>query len=160
MVKKKKKIRVVCECDSCNGTGLYQGMGERDGFAVVCTGCDGTGKAVHTFSYYKFTKRHRTNKVKQVLETNPGICVGRGKDNKLKNAFGGMSYKDWFNDKSFPKKSEMRKYTCPAWWYQSANYNKKPSWESCIACGSFSECKEFKNKEKCWKRWDKKNSNG
>jgi hypothetical protein len=52
----------------------------------------------------------------------------------------------------------MRNYTCPAWWYQSADYTKKPEWEECIACGSFSECKNFSNKEKCWEKFDAENN--
>ena len=32
------------ECTSCSGTGLYQGMAERDGTAVICYQCDGFRK--------------------------------------------------------------------------------------------------------------------
>jgi hypothetical protein len=49
----------------------------------------------------------------------------------------------------------MRKYTCPAWWYQSADYKKKPNWKECLACGSFSSCKHFSIKQNCWDRFDK-----
>jgi len=30
-------------CKSCSGTGLYSGMGERTGYAVVCLYCKGRG---------------------------------------------------------------------------------------------------------------------
>jgi len=50
--------------------------------------------------------------------------------------------------------SENRLFTCPAWWYQSADYEKKPRWKECLVCGSFSSCNSFVEKEKCWKRWD------
>lgn len=50
---------------------------------------------------------------------------------------------------------KMRKFTCPAWWYQSVDYEKKPDWEECIGMGSFSNCKHFKNKDFCWERFDK-----
>lgn len=36
-----KEIQI--ECPACHGTGLYQGMCEQDGCAVVCTKCDGKG---------------------------------------------------------------------------------------------------------------------
>ena len=29
-----KRIKVKCQCDGCGGTGLYQGMAERDGTAL------------------------------------------------------------------------------------------------------------------------------
>ena len=34
-----KEIQI--ECPACHGTGLYQGMCEQDGCAVVCTECGG-----------------------------------------------------------------------------------------------------------------------
>lgn len=37
-------IKIECECNACKGTGLYVGMAERDGAAVVCYTCKGTGK--------------------------------------------------------------------------------------------------------------------
>ena len=37
-------IEFDCECESCKGTGLYVGMAEREGSAVVCHTCKGTGK--------------------------------------------------------------------------------------------------------------------
>ncbi|GAH55007.1 unnamed protein product, partial [marine sediment metagenome] len=37
-------IEYDCECNDCKGTGLYTGMAEGDGFAVVCHACNGTGK--------------------------------------------------------------------------------------------------------------------
>jgi len=148
-----KKIEFDEKCPSCSGTGLYIGMGERDGAAVVCYTCDGTGKYHFIHEYDEFENRINNPKAKRVYETNPGICVGEGNNCKLED-FGGMPYSDWIKNKKFPNKSEMRKYTCPAWWYQSANYKLKPDWKECLACGSFSSCKHFGNKEKCWERFD------
>jgi hypothetical protein len=141
------------KCPSCKGTGLYQGMGEGKGFAVVCHTCSGTGKHHFKHVYEEFTKRKEATNVVQVLEVNPGISVGTNDKISFKD-FGGMSYEDWKKGKKFPSKSEMRRFTCPAWWYQSANYELKPHWEECTLCGSFSDCKRFKTKAKCWKKFD------
>jgi hypothetical protein len=142
------------KCKSCNGTGLYVGMAERDGFAVVCSTCEGTGKHFQKIEYDDFEKRASRSNVVHVLEVNPGIGVGTGNGHKLTD-FGGMPYKDWLKNGKFPPKSEMRKYVCPAWWYQSANYKLKPDWKECCGCGSFSDCDHFSHKQKCWERFDK-----
>jgi hypothetical protein len=45
------------QCDSCAGTGLYQGMCESPGTAVICLGCDGTGR--QTLEYIQYVGRKR-----------------------------------------------------------------------------------------------------
>ena len=141
------------KCKSCRGTGLYVGMAERDGAAVVCHTCGGSGCHHVTIQYDDFLGRVPRDDVKRVLEVNPGICVGSGNGCNLRD-FGGMNYDDWWEGHEFPSGSEMRKYTCPAWWYQSADYHKKPSWDECIGVGTFSQCSMFSSKEKCWAKWD------
>ncbi len=143
------KIVITRQCSSCAGTGLYDGIGERDGFAVVCSQCSGTGKSIQTIEWEDFTRRIAAKGVRQVLECNPGICAGGTRD------FGGMSYTDWDAGLPFPPKSEMRQFTCPAWWYQRADYSKKPEWPECMKCGSFPGCDRFPNKEQCWEKFDK-----
>jgi len=49
------KKTIDIECESCSGTGLYSGMCEAKGIAVVCVRCDGTG--CQKFSYIPFTCR-------------------------------------------------------------------------------------------------------
>jgi len=93
--------------------------------------------------------------IKRVFQANPGIGIGESEQLKLSlEDFGGMPYREWALGLSFPPKSEMRKYTCPAWWYQRVNYKLKPKWDECIKFGSFSRCTHFKTKEKCWQRFD------
>jgi hypothetical protein len=148
-------VEYDCECETCGGTGLYVGMGERDGFAVVCNCCDGTGKRHVKIEYKDFEKRKKRKGIVRVLETNPGIGVGLGKNREYsEDSFGGISYKDWLNGKKFVRGTEMRRFVCPCQWYQNADYDKKPEWDECIACGSFSACKHFPNKSKCWERID------
>lgn len=158
-----KTIELKIVCKSCNGTGLYSGMGEHDGAAVVCHNCNGTGCFDYTFEYEDFVVRKERRGIKRVFECNPGIGIGKDPKQNLKlEDFGGMPYKEWEAGLPFPKGSEMRKYTCPKWWHQqSANYRDAPEWDECYKNlgRSFSDCKYFKTKEKCWERFDKENAN-
>jgi len=45
-----EKIEMDIECPSCNGTGLYCGMGEKEGVAVVCCKCQGSGKYHYVYT--------------------------------------------------------------------------------------------------------------
>lgn len=145
------KIEFDEKCPSCKGTGLYVGMGERDGYAVVCHTCNGTGKHHFVHEYDEFEGRVPRKGVHTVVEVNPGICLG-GEKGELD--FGGMPFEDWDQGKPFPPGSEMREYTCPVWWYQSADYSKKPKWDWCNF-GRFSACNHFPHKYECWERWDR-----
>lgn len=149
-------IEYDCICTSCEGTGLYKGFGERDGFAVVCYRCKGTGKRHEKIEYDDPLKKRKTRTdIIRVLQANPGIGVGISKERGLTlESFGGMPYIDWQKGLSFPLKSEMRNYTCPAWWYQSADYDKKPDWDECMLGGMFSHCDHFGNKHLCWAKFD------
>lgn len=148
------KIEQEAECTACGATGLYVEMAERNGAAVVCHRCKGTGRIVAVLEWDDFTGRKERTGVRRVLEVNPRIEVGEGGAVRLDD-FGGMSYQDWANGLPFPSGSEMRRFTCPAWWYQSANYNLKPEWDECLCAGSFSHCDHFGQKAKCWERFDK-----
>lgn len=159
----KQTIEYDARCGSCKGTGLYIGLCERDGAAVVCHSCGGKGWNHHVLTYDDDTDddtrwRPRTD-VKRVFETAAGICIGISKDGEYAlEDFGGMPYSDWADSKTFPPRSEMRNFTCPAWWYQAADYKRKPKWDECVIIGSFSGCPYFGTKELCWKRWDKENA--
>jgi hypothetical protein len=145
-------------CPSCRGSGLYRGMAEHNGFAVVCHTCNGTGCHRAKYEYDDFDGKKLSDNVHTVIRVNPGIGVGIDESRGFtKESFGGMPYKDWLDGKPFPPKSEMRKYTCPCWWYQSADYNLKPDWDWCMESfgTTFSECNHFCIKEVCWERFDK-----
>lgn len=150
-------------CKSCKGTGIYVGFAEKSGAGIVCHTCKGTGCNQWNYPYDDFIEKKSRRDIKRVYEVNPGIAIGEGKDPSGKEFylrdFGGMPYEDWLAGKPFPKKSENRKYICPAWWYQSVSNDKKPKWDECIGAGSFSECSLFNSKEQCWGRWDRENGN-
>lgn len=148
-----KVIEVDEQCKSCKGTGLYVGIAERDGMSVVCHNCKGTGCYHFKHQYEDFTERQKAPNVLRVVRVNPGITLGVGNGTTLTD-YGGMPYSEWLMGNDFTRGTEDRKHTCPAWWYQSADYEKKPSWDECLGCGSFSGCKHFASKARCWERWD------
>ncbi len=43
---------VKAKCTSCGGTGLYKGLCEPEGVAVICLDCEGTGARIITFTPY------------------------------------------------------------------------------------------------------------
>ena len=146
-------------CTSCSATGLYVGMAEHDGAAVVCRMCKGTGERTIRIEWEDFTGRRKRGTTKRVYETNPGIALGeRGSCYELSN-FGGMPYKDWLKGQPFTRGMENRSCTCPCWWYQSADYKLKPDWDECSGNlgRSFLACDHFKNKGMCWSRFDREN---
>lgn len=55
------------ECSACRGTGLYRGMAESAGTAVVCLRCDGTG--CEEIQYRPFSGRNRRNDVERVCRS-------------------------------------------------------------------------------------------
>lgn len=55
---------IKAECRDCRGTGLYQGMCEGDGEAVVCLACNGSGCG--EIRYTPYTGRKRKNNVRFV----------------------------------------------------------------------------------------------
>ena len=144
-------------CKSCGGVGLYVGCCERDGIAVVCNTCNGTGKHHFIHEYEEFTEKKIREDIERVIQTSTGVIVGKINDDI--SWVGGMSYKDWFNGKKFEIGMEMRSRTCPAWYYQSVDYDRKPNWNECCSFGSFSSCVNFVDKHKCWERWDKEFGN-
>lgn len=150
----KKIIKHQEICKACDGTGIYSGFAEGEGMGVVCYKCKGTGCYEYHHEYEPFKQRKNIDNIIHVIQHNPGIGCGEGSGYKLKD-FGGMSYQEWKESGEFIIGSEMRKFTCPAWWYQSVDYQLKPRWKECICGGTFSSCSSFMNKESCWERWDK-----
>lgn len=150
-------IEFDSECQSCDATGLYVGMGERSGAAVVCVYCKGTGKRHHRVEYDDFVDRRPRNNVKRVFQCNPGIAIGENDTIRLAD-FGGLDHTVWAAGEPFTDGTEMRRFTCPAWWYQTADYAQKPNWDEC-EWGRFSECQHFPDKAQCWARWDREHGN-
>lgn len=139
------------ECKDCKGTGLYMGFAEMQGAAVVCYRCKGTGCKTNRIEYSPFRGRNQRTDVTHVYASNPGIGAAPSV------VPGGVPLSIWEHDPeavNLPG-AEMREHTCPAWWYQTVDYKKKPDWKECIIVGSFANCRYFPEKAGCWSRWDK-----
>jgi hypothetical protein len=150
-------IEWVQECNDCKGTGLYAGVGEKGGAAVVCYRCDGTGRLERRVEYSEFTGRKKHPKARHVYYRNPGVCVDAGVV-----VPGGVPVEEWERDPESPRRhgAEMRQHVCPAWWYQTVDYDRKPKWDRCIGIGAFHDCKHHQTPERlvaCWARWDEEN---
>ena len=143
-------VEYDARCEPCEGTGVYVGLAERAGSAVVCHTCKGRGGVVmrHEYSPFDGTRDIRGD-VSRVFAHSVGIVTGGG-------MAGGASYQEWLRDPAIVKERgrELRAYACPAWWYQIADTGKKPQWEECIPAGRFSECPHFCDKAACWERFD------
>ena len=142
------------KCKSCKGTGIYVGFAEKDGYGVQCHTCKGTGVCNRQIEYEDFDGRVCRTDVHTVLCVNPGIGVGVTEE-LPRGTFGGKPYDLWLVNNTFYAGSEMRKHTCPCWWYQSADSSKKPHWDECGWGVRFPQCEHFAEKGKCWERWDR-----
>jgi len=155
----RKEVKIVCT--SCRGTGLYQGMCEKDDCAVVCCRCDGTGGV--DFSYDEFKQRFTKPSIKRVFKTSCGynhsskdITTKEGKFIAFSN--GGCTYEEWLNGAD-PK--PVKELYCPYLWtgqgLQSKDKNnlyKKCCKEALGLGGWISDCEYFCEKDKCWEIYD------
>ena len=85
-----------------------------------------------------------------MVRTNPGIVIS------LETTQGGVSYQEWQQDPGSvgQRGREVREHCCPAWWYQSAESSRKPTWTECETVSYFPKCPLFHRKNECWKRFD------
>lgn len=145
---------IEIECPSCRGTGVYVGMGEGGGAAVVCYVCKGTGHT--TYSYKPFTGRKHRDDVKRVYPSGCGykICaddITTEDGTTIHFSKYGADYDSWFYDGVQPRPIE--ELTCP-YIYDRTDIDK---------CSKFplgfklDNCPRYDNKDKCWKiYWEEK----
>ena len=140
---------VDIECRSCDGNGLYVGAGERDGAAVVCGRCAGSG--CEQLKYTPFQGRKERPEIVQVWATSPGHVIVPGRYS------GGVSYETWVANPNSVHAlgSEIREVACPASWYQSARGASSPDWPECQGVDRFSDCRRFPDKAQCWEKFDR-----
>lgn len=144
-----EKFTVEAECDRCGGSGLYSGMCEGKAVAVVCHGCSGTGKTMLKVSWIPFTGKKARRGIEKVFKSNCGFGLAESTP-------GGMPFSDWAGGKPWPRRGhEIRTLACPAWYYQTEDYARKPEWDECGIGGCFSDCDKFKNRASCWDRFDR-----
>ena len=67
-------LKVSAACTSCGATGLYSGMCEGQGRAVVCLDCDGTGcQVIH---YRPYEGRRRKSGIKVIRQSRGRFILG------------------------------------------------------------------------------------
>ena len=148
------KVELEAVCKTCTGTGLYVGIAEQGGDAVVCHTCKGSGCNKIEIEYEPFHNRQDpSSEITRIYQTGVGVI------SHPDFTSGGVSVQEWQADSSSARRAgaEMRSHTCPAWWYQTADYSKKPNWDECAWGGSFSQCRYFPEKAGCWERFDREN---
>jgi hypothetical protein len=147
---------IKVECPSCKGTGLYSGMGERDGAAVICHNCNGNGFI--NYEYNEFTGKKVKENVKRVFQSGYGYCISSEdittKEGKQLNfSKYGCTYQEWLNGE---KPKHIEDLYCPY-----IAYNKGMGNEPCKRCkegsqgGLISNCIYFEDKSKCWEEYKK-----
>lgn len=158
-----KKIEMSVECEACNGTGVYSGIGESDGAGVVCYECAGTGLRKYDFEYKEFTGRKTRDDIKRVYKRNYGYKIGLGKV-----AFGGdigevnmdtegVSYEEFLAG-AMP--DDIRAMACPMLADIGACEQIDGFIDICedehgLYIGTrITECPNRCNKIECWKRFD------
>lgn len=88
--------KVKEECSECHGTGLYSGMCEAKGEAVICCGCDGQGWRWHHFAKFEGRKLKRGIKT---IRRSQGTFIATGVGGTGKS----MTYAEF--EKRFPVKA-------------------------------------------------------
>lgn len=152
------KLSGYVQCNSCNGTGLYVGVYERDGAAVVCYKCEGTGRTYIENNYDRFAGRRTRKNVKRVFEHAGGHVISaddvevNGKAIPFSKY--GVSYEEWL-DGAEPKPLEC--LHCPFIHTQQMLARDNPEGLYQTRCdvglryGSrIADCKFMAEKEKCW----------
>jgi len=157
-----KKIELKIQCRSCGGTGIYVGIGERDGAAIVCHTCNGTGCEDYYFEYTPFTKRKKKEGIKRVYKDGMGYCIapkllvfkGVGTIDMAKE---GVSYAEFLEGK-MPE--HIKTLGCPMQADQGTCHEIKGFIEECDKLNGgylnmIADCKNHPNKAECWDRFDK-----
>lgn len=158
------KIKLDIECQSCRGTGVYVGIAEKDGAAVVCYTCKGTGCEKYSFTYEPFKGRKERKGVSRVYKNTYGFCIAPkvltlqiGGDVQIDFSKEGVSYQEFLKGK-MPE--HIKTFACPMMADQSACHNKKGFVDIChekgMSYGGFiSKCSYQHNKKECWERFKK-----
>ena len=163
-------IKLKIQCKSCGGSGVYQGMGERDGAAVICHTCGGTGCERYEFSYNLFKSRKKTRTVKRVYLSGYGYCIapkiltlnsypgpGHTRGPTIDFTKEGVSYKEFLSGK-MPK--HIHAMACPMMADQDACHKIEGFTDECNRLNveylnHIPSCKWHNSCAACWERFEK-----
>lgn len=156
------KIEMDIECPECNGTGLYQGMAEGNGTAVICYNCDGSGKYHFAKEYEEFTGLKKRNNIERVYLSSMGYFIGLGK--RRYDGIGiidmdkeGISYQEFLQGQKPP---HIKTLGCPMLADQGACHDIKGFTEKCNKLNDgwisfIPNCKNRHRMAECWERFEK-----
>ena len=154
------EIKMDIVCPSCDGTGVYVGLGERDGASVVCSYCKGTGKYEYTYHYEKFTKRKVKEGVKRVYKSSYGYVIAPKEldfkeHGRIDMSKEGVSYEEFLNG-DMP--DHVESLGCPMIASQGDCHKVKGFIDECNNLNGryinyIPECNNQCNKAECWKRF-------
>jgi hypothetical protein len=150
--------KIVIQCPSCKGTGLYKGFAEKDGAAVVCHTCQGTGKT--DFSYEEFTGRKEREGVNRVYDGTHGYGISdidytTAEGKVIRFSEGGCTYEEWKNGAT-PK--PIKDLYCP-YMHDNRGIGNEPlnrCKEGCKSFGLISNCTFYADKATCWREYEEK----
>jgi len=149
------KIELDIECKACGGTGIYVGLAERNGAAVVCYTCGGTGKQKYVFEYTPFTSQQFAADVKRVYASGMGYVITPDKldfENigEIDMSQEGVSYAE-FREGCMP--FHVEDLGCPMLADQCACHKIEGFTEQCPMGRLLTSCEQYSDKAKCWERF-------
>lgn len=154
-----KTIELQIECPSCNGTGVYVGVAERNGASVICTKCNGAGAYQFKYTYNDFTGLKKRDDVTRVYKSGYGYFIAPGQikfgENLIDMDQEGISYSE-FLDGKFP--DHITSLACPMLADQGACHDIKGFVDKCNELNGgwinrIADCKNQPNKTDCWTRF-------
>lgn len=148
--------KIIIQCSSCEGTGLYKGFAENGKSAVVCHVCNGTGKI--EFNYNEFTGRKTREDVSRVYDGSHGygitdVDIKTDGGKVIHFSQGGCTYQEWLNGME-PK--PIKDLYCPYLWKNTGIGNEplERCERGCKGFGSISDCAFYSDKVTCWELYD------
>lgn len=157
-------------CKSCDGTGLYVGFAEKEGCAVICHYCKGTGgNGITRKEKYGVIRvfAHCPNKILSPMTLHTAgyghAASGRYKNEKTGKYFnfedGGCTYEEW---KQGVQPRPLKGLYCPYLWTQQELQNKdknglyKNYCSKILGFGSITDCKRYPKMDECWDIFENK----
>lgn len=156
-----KKIEMVIECPSCKGAGVFAGMGEGQGAAVVCSQCEGSGAYKYEFHYHEFTGKKIRDDIERVYLKGCGYKIGTGvidfgEAGAIDMDKEGVSYKEFLAG-AMP--DHIKALGCPMMADQGACHKIGGFVDECMKLnggwiGMIPRCANQCNKADCWRRFN------
>ena len=150
-------------CKACGGTGLYSGMAEAKGCAVICNMCNGSGFGINASG-----ERKSVNGIRRIFAHSAGFGhapTGKYKNEKTGKWFnfedGGCTYQEWLHG---AKPQPVKGLYCPYLWTRQDLQTKdknglyKNHCSKHLSFGSITDCKQYPKMHECWDIFENKDA--